>query len=129
MKLRLVVYRDWNQISVKDFEVEGKPTDWDEVEKYAFDTWKESIKLTDIKEVIQEVLVQESVKIENPYKDSYGTGLEIGDIVGCIKEENNRPTVTSGVIERRFSENGSYFIEVNNGNMQTYLAETVMYLG
>lgn len=51
MKLRLVVYRDWNQISVKDFEVEGKPTDWDEVEKYAFDTWKESIKIIEINKV------------------------------------------------------------------------------
>ena len=85
--------------------------------------------MSDLKEVIQEIVVQEFVKVENPYKDSYGTGLEIGDIVGCIKEENGKPVVTSGVIERRYSKNGIYYIEVNNGVMQTYIAEAVMYLG
>lgn len=108
-------------------DLPDEPLEFFDVENLSFDS--ESIKLTDIKEVIQEVLVQESVKIENPYKDSYGTGLEIGDIVGCIKEENGKPVVTSGVIERRYSENGIYYIEVNNGVMQTYIAEAVMYLG
>ena len=108
-------------------DLPDEPLEFFDVENLSFDS--ESIKLADIKEVIQEVLVQESVKIENPYKDSYGTGLEIGDIVGCIKEENGKPVVTSGVIERRYSKNGIYYIEVNNGVMQTYIAETVMYLG
>ena len=108
-------------------DLPNEPLEFFDVENLSFDS--ESIKLTDIKEVIQELLIQESVKIENPYKDSYGTGLEIGDIVGCIKEENGKPVVTSGVIERRYSENGIYYIEVNNGVMQTYIAETVMYLG
>lgn len=108
-------------------DLPDEPLEFFDLENNSFDS--PSIKLADIKEVIQEIVVQEFVKVENPYKDSYGTGLKIGDIVGCIKEENGRPTVTSGVIERRYSENGIYYIDVNNGVMQTYIAEAVMYLG